>query len=64
MRHILQTISALALLGTILPSILYFLGRIELESCKYAMMIATIIWFAVTPFWMGRNQKAPEGFEL
>ena len=54
MRRILQLISALALIGTILPSYLYFIGLIDLDTNKWLMLFATIVWFAVTPFWMGR----------
>ncbi len=57
LRPILQAISAVALLGTILPSVLYFVGSITLPHCTTLMLITTIIWFVVTPLWMGR---APE----
>lgn len=58
LRPILQFISTTALLGTILPSVLYFTGSLALPQCQHAMAIATIIWFLVTPLWMGRKPEA------
>lgn len=55
MRRVLQMISWLALFGTILPSVLYLGGSMELDRCQQSMLVATIVWFVVTPFWMGRE---------
>ena len=55
MRLIVQIISLIALAATIFPSILYFLGAIELDLSKWIMLLATIVWFIATPLWMGRK---------
>ncbi len=55
MRTLAQIVSWIAIVGTILPSVLYLFERIALGPCKWAMLVATIVWFAVTPFWMGRS---------
>lgn len=55
MKPLLQTVSAAALAGTILPSLLYFRGTIDLDQAKLWMLVATFAWFAATPFWMGRK---------
>ena len=60
MRTILQVVSWLALAGTILPSILYYNGQVELEGLKRTMLIATVFWFAATAMWMGRDQPSAE----
>lgn len=57
MRTALQIISWLALAATIGPSVAYFLGAIDLDRMKLAMLIATVVWFVVTPSWMGRRPK-------
>jgi len=57
MRRILQTASALALAGTIIPAALYLGGGIELPVVKGWMLASTILWFATVPFWMGREPK-------
>jgi len=43
------------LLGTIIPPLLFLIGTLPLDQCQGIMLIATLIWFAVTPFWMGRE---------
>lgn len=60
MRNILKIISLLALVVTIVPSILFFSGYegFNLEKVKSCMLISTLVWFVVTPFWMGRESAA------
>ena len=53
-RLALQGISWLALGLTILPTVLYLTGQMELDPAKWLMLLATIVWFAVTPLWMDR----------
>jgi len=57
MRRTLQTISWLAIVGTILPSFLYLLDLVSLSAVKWTMLVATVVWFAVTPWWMGRSHQ-------
>jgi hypothetical protein len=57
LRLIVQLISWLAILGTILPSSLYLVDQISLDRCQWLMLVATIIWFVVTPLWMGRKER-------
>jgi hypothetical protein len=52
----LQLISWVALVGTILPSILFLTGRGSPELTNWLMLLATIGWFVATPLWMGREQ--------
>lgn len=63
MRQMLQLISAIALCLTIFPSLLYFAGRVELGTMKWLLMAATVIWFVVTPLWMGREKKNRQAVE-
>ena len=58
MRLVLQIISWIALAMTVLPSIIYFSGNMELERVKWLLILATILWFVVTPFWMGKKKKS------
>ena len=57
MRIILQLISGFALVSTVLPSVFFMVGRIELDQVKWFMLLATIVWFVVTPLWMGRVKE-------
>jgi hypothetical protein len=50
---ILKLISAVSISVLILlVSILLFLGRLDIAIVKVIMLIGTVLWFAVTPFWM------------
>ncbi len=55
MRSVLQTLSAIALAGTVVPSLAFLGGALSLEIVKWAMLFAMIAWFAITPFWMERK---------
>jgi hypothetical protein len=54
----LQTLSWMALAGTLLPAILYVAGVVTLSSVKAWMLAATIVWFVTTPLWMDRQEGA------
>ena len=58
MRAFARLISWLALAGTILPPLLFFVDRMDLDQTKLWMLVATVAWFAATPVWMDRE---PEG---
>lgn len=53
-----KLISLLALAATIVPCLLYLGDMIGHETVKIAAIVGTIVWFAVTPTWMGREQKS------
>jgi len=59
---IIKFISFLALAGTIIPSILVFMGVMDLQTNKSIMAISMIIWFSTVPFWI--NKKAEESSEI
>ncbi len=56
MKIVLKIVSLLALLLTVLPSILFLMGSVELKQVKLLMLIATIVWFVVTPLWMWKKE--------
>jgi len=55
MRSILQIISLLALIALTLPSILFLVGRLELNMVKWIMLLATIVWFVTASLWMWKD---------
>ena len=57
MRITTQIISWAALAGTVVPPVMLLLGRMELDGVKTVMLVATIVWFAITPLWMGREKS-------
>lgn len=53
-----KLVSSVALIVTIAPSLLFFVGAIGIESMKWVALAGTIAWFIATPMWMGRDQPA------
>jgi len=56
MRVITQLASGLALVGTILPALLFVKGGLDLPHVKIWMLAATVVWFLATPLWMERGR--------
>jgi hypothetical protein len=56
MKTLLRAVSALALVGTILPPALYLGGRLDLDSTKLWMAVAALVWFCATPLWMEQEK--------
>ena len=48
MRTIIKIIGYLGIIILILPSILFLAGKMELDTVKTVMIIATIIWFGAS----------------
>ncbi len=62
MRVILKIILLLALIALTLPSVLFLAGRLELETVKWIMILATIIWFIfATPSMWKDNSPEQHG---
>ena len=55
MRTLAQIISWLALAGSILPALLFYVDRMALSEVKLWMLISTAVWFVATPLWMERK---------
>jgi hypothetical protein len=52
MKRIAQIVSYLALAATLLPALLFFNDKLDLPSAKLWMLVAALVWFALTPLWM------------
>ncbi len=57
MKMLLKIISYSALIITVIPSIMFLRGAMELDRVKMLMLAGTILWFIVTPFWMGKEAQ-------
>ncbi len=59
MRKIAQIISWLSLVALTVPSILYLAGgRMELDTVKNIMLIASLVWFLSATPWMWKEKSA------
>ncbi len=52
---ILKNASFLALFILAMSPLLFAFEHIQLNTAKSTMLVATIIWFSTSPFWMGRD---------
>lgn len=58
MRPILKIVSLLTLIALVLPSVLFLAGyRIELDSVKLFMLVASIAWFITATPWMWKDNN-------
>jgi len=60
MRPILQVVSLLALIALTLPSIIFLAGRLELNTVKWIMLLATVVWFVAATPWMWKDNSADQ----
>jgi hypothetical protein len=58
MRALARFVSLVALVGTIVPPLLFFAGRMDLAATKWWMLAATVAWFVATPLWMDRKASS------
>jgi hypothetical protein len=52
MNAIAKFLAPLALVGTILPPVLFLFKMVNEGTMKLTMLIAAVAWFATAPFWM------------
>jgi hypothetical protein len=52
MRTMLIVVAVLSLALLMLPSILFLAGRMQLDTAKWVMLAATIVWFATGTPWL------------
>jgi len=57
MKPLLMTLSLLALAASLASSIICANKGLSAETNKLVLLVAMIVWFVVTPFWM-RNKKS------
>ncbi|MBD3385452.1 hypothetical protein GF407_11070 [candidate division KSB1 bacterium] len=58
MIKILKTISMLSLLLLILAPLAYLQGRLQLDTTKTWLIVATLVWFISAPFWMNHGRQS------
>ena len=56
MKPFLMTVSFLALAASLVSSIICANKGLDAETNQSVLLVAMIVWFVVTPFWM-RNRK-------
>ncbi|GAA0879112.1 hypothetical protein GCM10009119_20800 [Algoriphagus jejuensis] len=59
MKTLLKLVSLAGLTLSIVPPVLLFLGKMELDSMKLWMGVGMVAWLFTAPFWI--NEKTEEG---
>lgn len=52
MRYLAKVIALASLLLLTAPSVIYLAGRMDLDTVKRLMIIATVVWFISAAYWM------------
>lgn len=52
MKILLILISCIGLAMSILPSVLVFLGKMDMQTNTTLMAIGMVLWFGTSPFWI------------
>ncbi len=55
MRKLLQLISCLMLILTLVFPMLYLFDVMDVSTMKAAVLAVTVVWFLATPLWMRRE---------
>jgi hypothetical protein len=56
-----RLVSWAALVVLVLFTILFVGGQTRLDTAKWVMLVATIVWFAGATLWMGKEPRVPAG---
>jgi len=56
-----KSVSLAALAAIVLPCLFFIGGAIDLDAVKWMALAGTVVWFIVTPQWMGK--RTPEIIE-
>lgn len=57
MNSAAKILAPLALVGTILPAVLFLFKAMGEGPMKTTMLIATVVWFVFAPLWMKGGDK-------
>jgi hypothetical protein len=55
MRTAFLVISVLSLIVLMAPSILFLAGRMQLDTVKWVMLAATVLWFVAATPWLWKQ---------
>ena len=55
MKNLLKISSLIGLIISILPPILFFVGKIEMDTMKWTMGIGMVLWMVTAPFWINKQ---------
>ena len=57
MKYIYPLLASAGLALVLIPSVLHYMGRMEIEQMKTLIFLGTMIWFAGAIPWLGRKKN-------
>lgn len=57
MRYFYQLLAIAGLVMVLVPSLLHFMGRMDMVQMKTYMLLGTMLWFAGAIPWLGRKKR-------
>jgi len=54
MKNLLKIASLIGLVLSILPPVLFFLGKMEMDPMKWTMGLGMVLWMVSAPFWINK----------
>ena len=60
MKIIIKIGSFVSLVLTIVPSLIFFTGDLELSQMKIYMGVGMVLWFVTAPFWINKSSKSEQ----
>ena len=58
MKILIKIGSFVSLVLTIVPSLIFFTGDLELSQMKIYMGVGMVLWFVTAPFWINKSSKS------
>ena len=59
MKNLLKLLSLVGLILSIVPPVMLFLGKMQMDSMKFWMGVGMVVWMVTAPFWI--NKKMEDG---
>ena len=57
MKNLLKLLSLVGLILSIVPPVMLFLGKMEMDSMKLWMGVGMVAWMVTAPFWINKSSQ-------
>ena len=57
MKNLLKLLSLVGLILSIVPPVMLFLGKMEMDSMKLWMGVGMVAWMVTAPFWINKKME-------
>jgi len=57
MKNLLKLLSLVGLVLSIVPPVMLFLGKMEMDSMKLWMGVGMVVWMVTAPFWINKSSQ-------